>query len=235
MVLVYNMFIIPFRMAFVNKDELDFSLAVDYLGDIVFMLDSRLRMTAFAFMEGDKVVTDQKKIRARYMKKSVYDVLSVLPVEWLSVVFMDAGDNGGLRAFQIFSMFRMLKMLRVQWMDEHIRCSDSVFLSYANNAFKNELKVSKLLMTILLSSHWLGCIFFFIAYLEQSAGQENWADCNGGVLANHLFDCSGGNLTSGGKPTEDKYIRSVYWAATALTTAGYGDVSARTDVEQAYR
>ena len=34
--------------------------------------------------------------------------------------------------------------------------------------------------------------------------------------------------------TYDKYIRSFYWAATALTTAGYGDVSAGTSYEQAF-
>ena len=134
-------------------------------------------------MEGEKVVTDKKKIRARYKTggKVIYDVLSILPVEWLTVVLLEEDQEGvkygGLRLFQIFGGVRVLKMLRVQWMSEHIRCSDFVYHSLTKNMYKNELKVTKLLMTILLASHWLGCFFFFIAFLEESAGEPNWADC----------------------------------------------------------
>ncbi|GMH74967.1 hypothetical protein TL16_g06612 [Triparma laevis f. inornata] len=234
--LVYNMFMIPFRLAFRNKSDLDLSLVMDYVGDFVFLVDMLFRLNSFGYIEGEKIITDKKKIRARYLSggKALYDVLAILPVEWLTVLLLEddpeGSKYGGLRLFQIFGGVRVLKMLRVQWMGEHIRCSDFVYHSVTKNVYKNELKVTKLLMTILLASHWLGCFFFFIAYMEESAGKDNWADCKSSIAANNLFGCDGGK----DKSTIDKYIRSFYWAATALTTAGYGDVSAGTSYEQAF-
>ena len=134
-----------------------------------------------------------------------------------------------------FSAFRALKMLRFGWLSEHISCIDVLFLKLTNNSYKNELKVSKLLFTILLSAHWLGSFFFLIAFLENEAGASNWADCSSSIKANHLWGCPAGE----GDPvvpmsTFDMYVRSVYWATTALTTAGYGDVSATTQAEQGF-
>ena len=41
--LVYNMFMIPFRLAFRNQSDLDLSLVLDYFGDVVFLVDMIFR------------------------------------------------------------------------------------------------------------------------------------------------------------------------------------------------
>ena len=41
--LVYNMFMIPFRLAFKNQSDLDLSLVLDYFGDVVFLVDMIFR------------------------------------------------------------------------------------------------------------------------------------------------------------------------------------------------
>jgi len=232
-ILSYNLFMIPFRLAFYTSNTLGTDIVLDYVGDLVWLFDSKLRCTSFAFVEGDKVVSDKKKIRERYFEggwykgKSLYDILSLLPIELcvLSVTF-----GGSLSVTQIFAAFRMTKIMRLCWLGEHIRCIDVLFGNLTNNTYKNELKVSKLLLTILLSGHWLGCFFFLIAFIENKAGESNWADCSSGIKANHLWGCDGDKMMS----TYDTYMRSVYWATTALTTAGYGDVSATTQAEQGF-
>mmetsp|Transcript_18981 Transcript_18981/g.39543 ORF Transcript_18981/g.39543 Transcript_18981/m.39543 type:complete len:2349 (+) Transcript_18981:25-7071(+) len=239
-ILSYNLFMIPFRLAFVTSDTIQFVVLIDYFGDLMWLLDSKLRMTSFAYMEGDKVIKDKKKIRARYFEggwyngRSLYDILSLLPIE---LCLLGVSFGGSLTVFQTFSAFRGSKILRLGWASEHIRCIDVMFGKLTNNSYKNELKVSKLLFTILLSAHWLGCFFFLIAYIENEAGASNWADCDSSdIKANHLWGgCpQGGREPSEPKSTLDKYVRSVYWATTALTTAGYGDVSATTQAEQGF-
>ena len=41
-VLSYNLFMVPFRLAFENSDSFNFVLIVDYFGDFVWLLDSRV-------------------------------------------------------------------------------------------------------------------------------------------------------------------------------------------------
>jgi CRP-like cAMP-binding protein len=227
-------------------------LALDYLGDLIFLVDVRLRMTAFAFMDGDKVVKDLNKIKERYFEggllhgKSLQDLLAILPLEILVVAL----KIPNLKMVQVFSLLRLNKVFRVGRLGEHIRCFDNMYAYFMNNGYKNELKVGKLFATIMVVSHWLGCIFFFLAFIQFKLGVAHWADCSAGNPANRFFPCYISNSTALSDAeklkqqelaevpvnwdTGDRYIRSVYWAVTALTTAGYGDVSATTTLEQSF-
>ena len=245
--LLYNVLVIPFRMAFLEGDTLHYTLALDYIGDILFLLDVRLRMTAFAYMDGDKVEKDLKKIRLRYSEggwlrgKSLHDAIAALPLEVLVLLV----KIPALGRVQVFAVLRMNKMFRLSRLGEHIRCFDVMYAHLMSNGGKNELKVGKLFATILTFAHWLGCIFFFLAFVQYKMDMPSWADCSAGNPANRFFPCAGGGDVQVANATftevnevsfsvVDRYIRSVYWASTALTTAGYGDVSATSTIERTF-
>ena len=235
--LIYNVVVIPFRMAFSGGKYGNFTgtLAIDYLTDIIFVVDSALRLKSFAYLEGETVISDQSKIRDNYLKHFKADVLSVIPIELITLPIPAPPLSG----VQVFSIFRALRLLRTRHMEEHIRCFDHFFFYVTSQRNKNSLKVFKLLSLMALSAHWVGCIWFFIAFIEMSSGLPNWADCSSSIETNHLFGCDATvaglrNTTGEWAPVASQYIRSVYWASTALTTAGYGDVSATTQAEQGF-
>jgi len=246
---LYNVFAIPFRLAFLGDGAggLIFLIYIlDYLGDAVFLLDIRLRSTSLGYFEGEKAIVDNKKIRNHYLAggrlkgKSLCDILAIIPIEFLALIFkIDL-----LHVDQVFGMLRVLRLLRVSHAYEHIRCTDSLFGYVTKNKQKNTLKVMKLLVTILFAAHFFGCGFFFIAFVQNKNGHASWADCCADNDANKLLPCpvndpcevavEGEEIVFEESTVITKYIRSIYWATTALTTAGYGDVTATTSIEEAF-
>jgi len=166
---------------------------------------------------------------------------------------------------QTFGVFRILRLLKFTHFKENLRCFKCVYFKCTGGKGKNFLMVFNLIVAIFATAHWLGCIFYFIAYVEHP--EPNWASCAGENEANRLiggYGCPqskllnyGMNSTVGdgdtnstvsgidvepilnaefqrGKLITDRHVRSVYWATTALTTAGFGDVSATTLLERVF-
>jgi len=238
-----NVFMMPFNAAFRgHKTSLQLICILDYLGDFVFILDSRLRSTCFAYLEGDTIINEKEAIAANYKKFKLKDMISLVPLEILCPI-----PIAPLSIAQRYGFLRLLRLLRASHHVEITRCFDLIMFTMRGVHAKNELKVIKLLALIVISGHWLGCVWFFIAFLEESDGLPSWADCRSSIPTNHLFGCMDGSIgtdfnssslpyetTGDWKPTIDQYVRSVYWATTSLTTAGYGDVSASTKIEEIF-
>lgn len=121
---IYEMMILPFRLCFSGGPYGYFSFLVglDYLSDIVFVVDSRFRYTGFSFLEGDTIVSDVSKIRKNYLNKGhkITDIISVVPIEVLSFAI----PTSPLSTVQVFSLFRFLRILRLRHFSEQVRESE---------------------------------------------------------------------------------------------------------------
>jgi hyperpolarization activated cyclic nucleotide-gated potassium channel 2 len=76
----------------------------------------------------------------------------------------------------------------------------------------------KVITVILFIAHWIACIFYAIGASELDSEPISWL-----TIANVQDDT-----------VFDKYIISLYWAFTTMTTVGYGDVAPYTMVEKIY-
>lgn len=89
-----------------------------------------------------------------------------------------------------------------------------------------------MMATFVLISHWLACIFYAIAALKRDEDNLHigWLD----TLANKYAKPYIPNDTMSGPDIFDRYITSLYFTFTILTSVGFGNVAPTTDSEKVF-
>jgi Ion transport protein len=106
-------------------------------------------------------------------------------------------------------LLRVFKLKKLLYQVEEYILNDTV------SALLSFLKV---IVVILLIAHWIACLFYYIGSIELDRQPMCWL-----TVAN-MQDAD----------TYDKYVISLYWAFTTMTTVGYGDVAPYTMNEKIY-
>ena len=73
---------------------------------------------------------------------------------------------------------------------------------------------------MLLTSHWFGCIFYYIAYLQGLDSSNSWTE--GTKFEDPRISMS------------EKYTTSLYWAVYTITLVGYGDIKIKSNAEMLF-
>lgn len=76
----------------------------------------------------------------------------------------------------------------------------------------------KVIIVIMFIAHWIACIFYYIGASQLDSEPLCW------ISIAKMQD----------KEIFDKYVISLYWAFTTMTTVGYGDVVPYTMSEKIY-
>jgi CRP-like cAMP-binding protein len=228
-VTLYSMIVLPFRVAFMENYEISPAwVFFDYCGDFIFLVDFLFRANFEAFFdENNNLVVDHKAIWQRFVNsgKVKWHVLSMMPLEVLSLAFPTLCP---LWRLQTWSLFRLNKLLRAIEMPSLIGSVESSLVKVGAKVPKNPLKVVKLLLVILLLAHLNSCVFFTIANLNQHANsgdlnaQHNWANAEG--LLGKSPTCPGEAVSL--EMVSQQYTAGLYWAMATITTVGYGDITA---------
>jgi potassium voltage-gated channel Eag-related subfamily H protein 2 len=127
-----------------------------------------------------------------------------------------------MKVMGVLKTARLLRMLRVaRRLDQYSEYGAAVVLLL-------------LMGTFALAGHWLACIFYAIAVIEQSRLQQpiRWID----NLAN--YTTGGAILTVNDTLTwpdlRSCYITSLYYTFTAISSIGFGNVAAQTTPEKIF-
>ncbi|XP_054553479.1 cyclic nucleotide-gated cation channel beta-1 [Talpa occidentalis] len=155
----WNIWLIPVRWSFPyqTSDNIHLWLLMDYLCDLIYLLDITVFQLRLQFVRGGDIITDKKEMRQNYMKSRRFkmDVLCLLPLDFL---YLKMGVNPLLR------LPRCLKYL--------------AFFEFNNRleAILSKAYVYRVIRTtayLLYSLHVNSCLYYW-ASDYQGIGSTHW-------------------------------------------------------------
>lgn len=204
--IILSALVIPYEVAFNYSGLQTFSLLI-YLLDFVLLVDVYLNFHTSYRFQGIEVF-DKKLISKKYLKTFFWiDLIAALP---LDLLFLNSGII--IWGVDVIVYFRLLRILRI------IRLF-RLFSKWQNGGVFNPgtVRIVKFLSVIFLLTHLLACIWYFTSFISGFP-----IDC--WVTVAGIAD--GNDFT--------KYIRSLYWTTTTMTTIGYGDITPLRNVEYVF-
>ncbi|KAK8678112.1 hypothetical protein V6N13_143623 [Hibiscus sabdariffa] len=206
---IYSAWICPFEFAFLSYKN-HALLTVDNIVNGFFAVDIVLTFfVAYLDSHSYLLVDDPKKIAIRYISTwFAFDVCSTAPFQSLSLMFTDHGSELGLR---LLNMLRLWRLRRVSSL--FARLEKDIRFNYFWT------RCTKLISVTLFAVHCAGCFNYLIAdrYPDPS---RTWI---GAVYPNFKQHS-----------LWDRYVTSIYWSITTLTTTGYGDLHAENPREMLF-
>ena len=142
-------------------------------------------------------------------------------------IFINDDDNSGtaksfsqstrlFRVLQFIKFVRVVRLLRAFKLKRIFgKIQEYLQLSPSLNAFLALIRLSFLIICI---AHWCACGFHLVGNFEESTYPMTW------IRQIHLEN----------EDWATRYVTSIYWALTTMTTIGYGDVTPVTNPEKIF-
>lgn len=218
--ILYQAISIPYRICF-EQEAQGFSLLFESIIDVCFILDIVIQFNSGFFKKG-QLVLKRVDIAKNYVTSwFIIDVMASFPYDWVISQFLSTEDTAALmtpklmRLVKLTRFLRFLRLLRVLKLKELIQRLEETIINEQFVAFLNLMKV---VIVVAFIGHWMACLFFQIGSLETEFGDTSWQ------LNIDLTD----------REIDEKYITSLYWSFTTMTTTGYGDIYPVTNMEKLF-
>lgn len=189
---------------------------IDLIVDIMFIIDILINFRTTYVSENDEVVSAPSKIAVHYFRGwFIIDLVAAIPFDLL-LFGSDTDETTTL--IGLLKTARLLRLVRVaRKIDRYSEYGAAVLIL--------------LMATFALIAHWLACIWYAIGHAERSGPNAHigWL----AHLANATDQPYNANNT-GGPSIKSRYITSMYFTFTTLTSVGFGNVAPNTPNEKIY-
>ncbi|XP_006894223.1 PREDICTED: cGMP-gated cation channel alpha-1 [Elephantulus edwardii] len=156
---MYNWTMIIARACFdeLQSDYLEYWLIIDYISDIIYLLDMFVR-TRTGYLEQGLLVKDEMKLIKKYKSDLQFklDVLSMIPTDLL---YFKMGWN--------YPEIRLNRLLRISRMFEFFQRTET------RTNYPNIFRISNLVMYIVIIIHWNACVYYSISK-AIGFGNDTW-------------------------------------------------------------
>eukprot|EP00948_MAST-09A_sp_MAST-9A-sp1_P001674 g1674.t1 len=179
-----------------------------------------------AFWRNEELVYETRDsiILTTYLKSwFIIDFASTVPIDKIAVALASASSTEGsssgyaLRSIKMVRIVRLIRLLKLARLlklskfagqiDEYIEISPGA------------LRLFSLFFQITFIAHLLGCFWYYVSSFDE---QYSW-------WRKPMLELTGTYVSLG-----DKYVASLYWSFSTISTVGYGDIAAVTNIEKWY-
>ena len=245
--LLFAATVTPFEVTYLDAGPCITTLfAVNRFVDLFFIIDIGV---TFNLIDEDpetgKMLYKRSQIAQRYLKSwFLIDLISVLPfwvLSWLlappeafvcvpsDVLAIGVSDaSSAASAIRMLRLVRMIKLARILKASRVIKRTEAILLTKFEFP-RSTLKLFKLLLMLLIVTHWQACLWSAVSlYLSVAPADgvqpRTWIAA---FVANER-DTFDREVTHG-----DAYVAAMYWSFMTLTSIGYGDFYPLNTLERA--
>eukprot|EP01006_Ploeotia_vitrea_P007575 TRINITY_DN17489_c0_g1_i1.p1 TRINITY_DN17489_c0_g1~~TRINITY_DN17489_c0_g1_i1.p1 ORF type:complete len:759 (-),score=368.03 TRINITY_DN17489_c0_g1_i1:61-2133(-) len=216
--LLYLVAFLPWRVAFSDADDVSW---LDIVVDVLFGIDIIMSFfTAYEDKRG-RVITTHSMIVKHYLRTwFVLDLIATFPFYLISRDNVTRVSSFARvpRLLKLFRLVRLLKLLRAYRFRKYFQR-----LEYSPSIHPGLFRIIKLFSIMLCFAHFSACMWYFVGDLREDQ-RDSWINRN--------FEKEDAPVSQ--KSDVSKYLISLYWSITTLTTIGYGDITARSNIELVY-
>ncbi|KAK8453685.1 hypothetical protein SEVIR_5G326800v4 [Setaria viridis] len=209
LLVVYSAWICPLEFAFLRYLPRA-PFVVDDVVNGFFAVDIVLTFfVPYVDSKSHLLVDDPKKIAARYLSSwFVFDVCSTFPFHSISLLFNRHEHSLGLKFLNVLRLWRLRRVSSL-----FARLEKDIRFNYA------VIRCTKLISVTLFAIHCAGCINYLIA--------DRYPDPRRTWIGAVMPDFREAGLWV-------RYVTSLYWSITTMTTTGYGDLHAENTREMLF-
>ena len=188
-IILVDAILIPIILSFPEYAVQDF-IVIELSASLFFLLDIFVKGNTGIYDQGH-LMSDRMRIFRQYMRRDlVIDVYSVIPFTYFQSLF----------AF--FPYFLPIKLLKVHKVYHYFA---TIQLVLKDILLMKVLYYFKIFITVVLTLHWLACLWTYIGMMSINEQYGTWI------------------INEGTWDLPVVFIKSIYYVVTTTSTLGYGD------------